>query len=75
MKFYRKGEVMKDYPETHQYGLISIKMDIEEPWPVTYIKGDLDIQIAKDGRIWICIDGIAFLRFRPLKSNKEESRW
>ena len=52
---------MKEYPETHQTGIISI-----ENLPTTnFIKGDLGIQIAKDGRIWICINGIAFIRFKP----------
>ena len=35
---------------------------------VNQIKGDFGIQIAEDGRVWICIDGVAFIRFVP--SNK-----
>lgn len=45
--------------ETHVQGIISLENIPKE----TYIKGDLGIQIAKDGRVWICIDGKAFLRF------------
>ena len=26
---------------------------------------DFGIQISPDGRVWICINGIAFLRFKP----------
>lgn len=26
---------------------------------------DFGIQIATDGRVWVCINGIAFLRFKP----------
>lgn len=60
---------MKEYPETHQTGFISIE---NIPDKKTII-GDLGIQIAKDGRIWICIDGVAFIRFRPNKiMNKEQ---
>ena len=29
------------------------------------MEGDLGIQVAKDGRVWVCINGIAFLRFKP----------
>ncbi len=57
---------MKEYPETHQQGTISIE-NIPE---FNYIKGDLGIHIAKDGRVWICIDGIAFLRFSPHTNGK-----
>ena len=52
---------MKEYPETHQNGMISI----ENEFKPGYFKGNIGIQIAKDGRIWVCIDGIAFIRFKP----------
>ncbi|QIG58291.1 hypothetical protein SEA_SKOG_139 [Gordonia phage Skog] len=26
---------------------------------------DLGIQIAWDGRVWLCVNGQAFLRFKP----------
>ena len=67
---------MKEYPETHQQGLISLENADSFPlrnWQdmkSTYIKGDFGIQIAKDGRVWICIDGIAFLRFSPHPNGK-----
>jgi len=56
--------MVKEYEETHQQGRISIEnksmilnreCDFDE-----CIDGDIGIQIAKDGRIWVCIDGIAF---------------
>lgn len=57
---------MKDYPETHQHGMLSIenKEAIE-----ALDKGGVDfgIQISTDGRIWICVNGMAFLRFKPKK--------
>jgi len=53
---------LKEYPELHSSGIISIENIPDE----TMIKGDLGIQIAKDGRVWICINGIAFLRFNPV---------
>lgn len=45
---------MKDYPETDQKGVISFVEPV-----------DLGIQIAKDDRVWVCINGTAFLRFKP----------
>jgi hypothetical protein len=51
------------YPERHFQGLISIEKEI----PKSYFSGDIGIQIGGDGRIWVCIDGEAFIRFRPQK--------
>jgi len=50
---------MKPY-ETHQTGFLSIEKKIEGNHEV-----DFGIQIAEDGRVWICIDGEAFIRFNP----------
>ena len=53
---------IKEYPETHQEGYVSI-----EQMPIgSKIVRDFGIQIASDGRVWICIDGKAFIRFRPV---------
>ena len=52
---------MKAYPETHQRGYLTI----EETLSNHLADCDFGIQIAKDGRVWICIDGRAFLRFHP----------
>jgi len=66
---------VKEYKETHQQGLISIE---NLPWdpekPVKVIKGDFGIQIAADGRVWVCINGVAFIRFKPL-TKKGEREW
>ena len=53
---------MKEYPETHAQGLITFEQNIK----VGGVKGDFGIQIAKDGRVWVCVDGAALIRFRPL---------
>ncbi len=52
---------MKVLPETHQEGIISVEQKLE----AGIVKGVFGIQIAKDGRIWICIDGVALIRFKP----------
>lgn len=52
---------MKPYRETHQEGYIWI----EQAFDQGVIVGDFGIQIAGDGRIWICINGQALIRFSP----------
>lgn len=68
---------MKELKETHMSGMISIENEeiiLDRKKNFTHmIFGDLGIQIATDGRIWICINGIAFLRFKPnLKKEVKE---
>lgn len=63
---------MNELKETHQKGFISIEnlevITNEKAIPRSfYVNGDFGIQIARDGRVWICINGIAFLRFKPEK--------
>jgi len=52
-------KLFKEYELTYSQGVISLEKTNE------YIKGDLGIQISPDGKVWICIDGAAFLRFTP----------
>lgn len=64
-----KGTIeMKELPETHQKGMVSIEQDLKKGIQLK----DFGIQIAKDGRIWICIDGIATIRFKPLSKEAFE---
>jgi len=57
----KKG--IAEYPETHQTGLISIEnLAIHKDIP----HGDFGVQIASDGRVWVCIDGVSILRFKPM---------
>ena len=32
---------------------------------INMLEGDLGIRIAEDGRVWICINGVSFIRFKP----------
>ncbi len=51
---------------THMKGNISLENLPEGLDYMGFMKdADLGIQISKDGKVWICIDGIAFLRFKP----------
>lgn len=56
---------IKEYPETHQRGTISIENIPDELSLPGIVQGDFGLQVAKDGRVWVCINGIAFLRFSP----------
>jgi len=57
---------VKPYPETHQRGFITLEnMPAEFP-----IECDLGIMISEDGRVWLCINGLAFIRFMPCKEEK-----
>lgn len=62
---------MKDYPETHQKGYLSVEQSLTK---TNIQKCDFGIQITKDGRIWICIDGMAFLRFKPITQPKQKGK-
>lgn len=59
--------MVKEYTETHQQGRISIEKEI----PRILSDADLGVQISSDGRVWICIDGEAFLRFLPHRKEKK----
>jgi len=50
------------YPETHQEGLMSI----EKAFSTCQHHCDLGIQVAADGRIWLCVNGEAYIRFKPM---------
>ena len=63
---------IKPYKETHMDGIISLE---HNPFTTRddrekMIKGDFGVQIAEDGRVWICINGIAFVRFTPTNKYK-----
>ena len=55
--------------EMHCEGHIDISEEYKN-FPHDLQNADLGIQISYDGRVWLCINGIAFLRFKP-KFNKE----
>lgn len=52
---------IKPYDETHQDGIISIEQDMK----IGVVRGDIGIQIAEDGRIWVCLNGRTLIRFAP----------
>ncbi len=56
---------MKEQAETHQRGALLVE-ELDKNYD--FKNCDFGLQIAKDGRIWVCIDGRAFLRFLPKKN-------
>lgn len=58
-----------EMPETHSVGLVSIENIKYITELLTGVhnmqRADLGIQIAPDGRVWVCINGRAVLRFKP----------
>lgn len=52
---------MGDQPTRH--GILSIENMPELMQPV-----DVQLSTEKDGRIWLNVDGICFIRFRPTES-------
>jgi len=60
----------KPYDETHFQGMISYEKDVK----AGMMEGDIGVQISKDGRVWICVDGVALIRFMPKSrySKKED---
>lgn len=60
---------MKDYPEVHQEGYLSVEQTLD----IGMKECCFGIQVSSDGRVWICINGQAFLRFKPfLKSETNQ---
>lgn len=63
----------KPYDETHFQGMISYEQDMKAGMK----EGDIGVQISRDGRIWICVDGQALIRFMPesrYKRKKETNK-
>ena len=73
-RFLIVGEKMKELQETHQAGFLSLE-NAETLFP-DGIKSkvcDVGLQVAKDGRIWLCVNGVAFIRFSPHPNKKMHS--
>lgn len=62
---------MKEINIPSQRGLISIEnmpAELRGEHAQSMI-GDLGLQTAEDGRIWLCVNGMAFVRFKPIASS------
>lgn len=54
--------------ETHQQGFLSIEnLPLIQDMDVSSC--DVGIQTHDDGRIWLCVNGVAFIRFKPTRES------
>ena len=51
----------KPMEETHMQGLLTVEQDLKISGRVC----DLGIMIDEKGRVWVCVDGTALIRFCP----------
>ena len=61
------AQVVSEYGPVYQYGHLSIEnTELIEQLHL----GDCQfgIQVASDGRVWVCVNGIAWIRFKPAVS-------
>jgi len=56
--------------ETHMIGQVLIE-NLEHLKNVDLTRCDFGIQTHNDGRVWVCLNGIAFLRFKPIITDKD----
>jgi hypothetical protein len=59
-----------EYPQTTQSGYISVEEDMR----AGMLKGEFGFQVADDGRVWICVNGISVIRFKPFIPWKPEDK-
>ena len=62
VQFDQSNKTVDPYPVLHQDGMLSI----EKALTAVHRHCDLGVQIARDGRIWLCVDGQAYVRFKPM---------
>jgi len=62
----------RTFPEKHWQGAVGIEnlaliqeMDLQ--------CADFGVRIASNGQVWCCVNGIAFVRFRPLSPEMQKA--
>ena len=62
------GQIMgyTEYPETHTAGNVQL-LNLDEVRAMLSANqtNDFGLQVAHDGRVWVCINGMALIRFKP----------
>ena len=56
--------MMKEFGPLYQQGMVTLDVDPQ------HLKMDLTdalfgIQVSADGRVWVCVNGMSWLRFKP----------
>lgn len=55
---------MIEMPETHETGFVEIhNLEMIEGMDLT--SADFGLQVSRDGRVWVCVNGVALIRFKP----------
>lgn len=61
-------KLIADYGPVYQHGRLSIEnidqindMRLDQPL-------EFGVQVADDGRVWVCLNGVSWLRFKPIQS-------
>ena len=55
---------VEPYEEVHLQGFLSVEKEL----PIGTSYADLGVQISEDGRVWICINGEAVIRFKSTQA-------
>jgi hypothetical protein len=62
----------RTFPETHRRGSIAIEnLDLIREMDLQ--SADFGVQVSSDGRVWACVNGISFVRFRPVPTVSVET--
>jgi len=62
--------IFKEMEETHCKGTLEIHDDWKR-FTDDITDCDLGLQVSYDGRVWLCINGIVFVRFKPNMEEKD----
>jgi hypothetical protein len=54
----------RTFPEKHWRGSVGIE-NLEFIKEMVLSDADFGVQIASNGQVWVCVNGIAFVRFKP----------
>jgi streptogramin lyase len=61
----RMGGPVEAYGPVYQRGLATLDVGTLEQLGVDLTKCVFGIQVHEDGRVWVCVNGATFLRFKP----------
>lgn len=61
-----------EVPEVHASGFVQV-LNQEQIAEMDLLDADFGLQVAPDGRVWVCVNGTAFVRFKPARRAKEEN--
>ena len=56
--------MINEVPEFHQVGMVDI-LNLAEVQAEDLQEADCGLQVHRDGRIWLCVNGLALIRFKP----------